>query len=77
VYVSDTDALARREALEGPLGRDYRDYFLPLLKKIRGFELLKVDPAMPDSDVTLNYLLDNIWIVGSPDTVAAKLAALR
>src|SRR5438046_2479182 len=34
-------------------------------------------PAMPDSDVTLPYLLDNIWIVGDPDTVAAKLAKLR
>jgi len=77
VYVSDTDAQARREALEGPLGRDYRDYFLPLLKKSRGFDILKVDPAMPDSEVTLDYLLDNIWIVGSPDTVAARLAALR
>ncbi len=77
VYVSDTDAQARREALEGPLARDYRDYFLPLLKKNRGFDILKVDPAMPDSDVTLDYLLEHIWIVGSPDTVATKLAALR
>ncbi len=32
---------------------------------------------MADADVTLDYLLENIWIVGSPDTVAAKLAALR
>jgi alkanesulfonate monooxygenase SsuD/methylene tetrahydromethanopterin reductase-like flavin-dependent oxidoreductase (luciferase family) len=26
--------------------------------------------------VTLEYLLDNIWIVGSPETVARKIAAL-
>ncbi len=50
---------------------------MPLLKKSRGFDILKVDPAMADADVTLDYLLENIWIVGSPDTVAAKLAALR
>jgi alkanesulfonate monooxygenase SsuD/methylene tetrahydromethanopterin reductase-like flavin-dependent oxidoreductase (luciferase family) len=77
VYISDTDAQARREALEGPLGRDYRDYFLPLLKKSRGFDILKVEPTMADADVTLDYLLDNIWIVGSPETVAAKLTALN
>src|SRR5436189_50025 len=76
VYVADTNARARREALEGPLARDYRDYFLPLLGKIRGREMLKIDPAMPDADVTLEYLLDNIWIVGDPDTVAARLAKL-
>ena len=76
VYVAETDAQARREALAGPLARDYRDYFLPLLGKIRGREIIKVDPAMADADVTLEYLVDHIWIVGSPDTVAAKLRRL-
>jgi alkanesulfonate monooxygenase SsuD/methylene tetrahydromethanopterin reductase-like flavin-dependent oxidoreductase (luciferase family) len=76
VYVADTDAKARREAIGGTLGRDYRDYFLPLLGSMRGLEMLKVDPAMPDTDVTLDYLCDNIWIVGSPETVAKKLAKL-
>jgi len=76
VYVADTDARARREAIGGTLGRDYRDYFLRLLPKLRGFDMLKVDPAMPDAEVTLEYLCDNIWIVGSPDTVARKLATL-
>ena len=77
VHVADTNERARREALEGPIARDYRDYFLRLLPKIRGLDLLKVDPAMPDSGITLEYLLDNIWVVGDPDTVAAKLARLR
>jgi alkanesulfonate monooxygenase SsuD/methylene tetrahydromethanopterin reductase-like flavin-dependent oxidoreductase (luciferase family) len=76
VYVADTDAKARYQAIEGPLGRDYREYFLKLLPKLRGFDMLKVDPAMPDSEVTLEYLCDNIWIVGSPETVARKLAKL-
>src|SRR2546429_4360363 len=52
------------------------NYFLRLLPKLRGFDMLKVDPAMPDAEVTLEYLCDNIWIVGSPDTVARKLAQL-
>ncbi|HSE93495.1 MAG TPA: LLM class flavin-dependent oxidoreductase [Methylomirabilota bacterium] len=53
-----------------------RDYFLPLLGKIRGREIIKTDPAMADADVTLAYLVDHIWIVGSPATVAAKLRRL-
>lgn len=76
LFVADTNAEARRQALSGPLARDYRDYFLRLLPKIRGLDLLKVDPAMPDADLTLDYLLDNIWIVGDPDTVAEKLTKL-
>ena len=31
---------------------------------------------MADSDVTLEYLVDNVWIVGSPDTVTEKLREL-
>src|SRR5919108_2657829 len=76
VYVADTDAKARDQAIDGTLGRDYRDYFLKLLPKLRGFDMLKVDPDMPDRDVTLDYLCDNIWIVGSPETVARKLTTL-
>ena len=31
---------------------------------------------MPDDQVTLEYLLDHRWIVGSPDTVAGQLRKL-
>ena len=73
VYVADTIQQARTDALKGTLGRDWQDYFLRLLPKGKMLDLTKVDPDMPDSDVTLEYLLDNIWIVGDPDEVAAKL----
>ena len=36
-------------------------------------DLIKTDPEMPDSDVTPEYLVDNIWLVGTPDDVAAKV----
>ena len=36
----------------------------------------KLDPEMPDEAVTVDYLLDNIWIVGSPDDVTAQLSKL-
>src|SRR3989304_4755999 len=63
----------RRDVLAGTLARDWREYFLPLLRKIKMLDLVKVDSAMPDSAVSLEYLLDHLWIVGDPHTVAEKL----
>ena len=31
---------------------------------------------MPDSEITLDYLCDQVWIVGSPETVARKIREL-
>ena len=62
--------------LEGTLARDYRDYFLRLLPKMKMLDMMKTDPGMPDSDVTIEYLIDNVWIVGSPEDVTAKLQQL-
>ena len=67
VYVSDTTEQARKEALDGVLRRDFEQYFLRSLPMVKMLGLMKVDPDMPDSDVTVEYLLDNIFIVGSPD----------
>jgi len=75
VYVAETDREARRKALEGPIGRAYREYLLPLFAKFNFLGLFKHDPAVPDSDVTPEYLVDyGGWLVGSPTTVRQKLA---
>jgi alkanesulfonate monooxygenase SsuD/methylene tetrahydromethanopterin reductase-like flavin-dependent oxidoreductase (luciferase family) len=76
VYIGETTEQARKEALEGVLARDWREYFIPLLGAGDRLSLCKVDPAMPDSEVTPEYLLDNIWIVGDPDEVTRKLRAV-
>ena len=75
ILVADTTAEARRLALSGPMARDWKGYFLPSSGRAARLDSVKVDPAMPDSDVTIEYLLDNIWIVGSPDEATAKLEA--
>ena len=31
---------------------------------------------MADEDITIDYFMDNIWVVGSPDDVAAQLREL-
>ena len=76
IYVAETTEQARREALEGVLRRDFEQYFLPLLTNRKMLGLLKADPDMPDSDLTAEYLMDNVWIVGSPDDVADQLRQL-
>jgi alkanesulfonate monooxygenase SsuD/methylene tetrahydromethanopterin reductase-like flavin-dependent oxidoreductase (luciferase family) len=77
VYVAETTERARRDALEGTLARDWQGYFLPLLRKIKMLDLVKMDPAMPDAAVSLPYLLDNIWIIGDPEAVTEKLKKLQ
>ena len=37
----------------------------------------KIDDEMLDSDITLDYVLDKFWIVGSPETVARRLATIH
>jgi alkanesulfonate monooxygenase SsuD/methylene tetrahydromethanopterin reductase-like flavin-dependent oxidoreductase (luciferase family) len=76
VYVADTTAEARKEALHGVLARDFTQYFYRLLGKMNMLGLLKVDPQMPDSDLTLEYMVDNVWIVGSPDEVERQIRQL-
>ena len=76
VYIADTTQQARKEALEGVLRRDFEQYFLRLMPMMKMLSLFKTDPDMPDSDVDLDYLLDEVWIVGSPDDVTEKLRRL-
>ncbi len=76
VYIGETPEQARRDVLDGVLARDWRDYFLPLLKKNKMMIGPKLDPAMPDEDVTLEYLCENLWIVGDVDEVTQKLRDL-
>jgi alkanesulfonate monooxygenase SsuD/methylene tetrahydromethanopterin reductase-like flavin-dependent oxidoreductase (luciferase family) len=77
VVVAETTAEARKQALEGTLARDMQGYFLKLLPRSKMLGLLKTDPDMPDSDVTVEYLVDNIFIVGTPDEVTEKIAELN
>ncbi len=77
IYVAETTEMARKEALEGTITRDFEDYFLKSLPLMKMLDLMKTDVNMPDSDVNAEYLVDNIFIVGSPDDVAEKLRRLH
>mgnify|MGYP001453950577 CR=1 FL=1 len=76
IFVADTTEEAMDEAINGTIGRDFRDYFLQLLPDSPYFNLLKTHDDMPDADVTAEYMAQNVWIVGSPDEVEAKIRRL-
>jgi alkanesulfonate monooxygenase SsuD/methylene tetrahydromethanopterin reductase-like flavin-dependent oxidoreductase (luciferase family) len=76
VYIAETDKEARDKAINGMLGRVYREYLFPLFKSFGMVSLFKHHPEVPDSDVTLDYLADYCWLVGSPRTVVDKLGKM-
>jgi alkanesulfonate monooxygenase SsuD/methylene tetrahydromethanopterin reductase-like flavin-dependent oxidoreductase (luciferase family) len=55
----------------------FERYFLPLLKYAKQLFLFKSDQTMPDDDITIDWLMDNIWLVGSPDDVARRIRELH
>jgi alkanesulfonate monooxygenase SsuD/methylene tetrahydromethanopterin reductase-like flavin-dependent oxidoreductase (luciferase family) len=76
VFVGDTDAQARENCLRSGLVRATREYLLPLYRQLEFTPFFKHDNAVPDEQVTPEYLIEHGWLVGSPDTVAEKLAGL-
>jgi alkanesulfonate monooxygenase SsuD/methylene tetrahydromethanopterin reductase-like flavin-dependent oxidoreductase (luciferase family) len=77
IYVAETTEQARREVREGAMTRAFEEYLLPLVSSTRQLAVFKNRPEMPTEDVTIDYLLDNVWIVGDPDEVTRKLRALH
>ncbi len=74
VYVAPTDAEARSRALNGMMGRCWREFLLPLYLGLGLGPLLKEHPSMPDEAIDLEYLCDRLWFVGSPRTVGERIA---
>ena len=77
VFVADTDDEAYEAAVNGMLGRVWRDYLLPLFDSFDLLKVFKHDPELPDSAVTPEYMAEHLWLVGSPDTVETKLRRLN
>jgi alkanesulfonate monooxygenase SsuD/methylene tetrahydromethanopterin reductase-like flavin-dependent oxidoreductase (luciferase family) len=73
VYVAETDKEARDKAVNGMIGRAYREYLLPLFAAFNFTPFYKHHPDVPDADIRPEYLVDHGWLVGSPQTVTRKL----
>ncbi|CAJ61165.1 Putative monooxygenase [Frankia alni ACN14a] len=73
VFIADTDKEARRWAIEGGMGKAWQEYVLPRYHNYGILETMIKNPGMSADDVDLDYLADNVWIVGSPETAVEKL----
>jgi alkanesulfonate monooxygenase SsuD/methylene tetrahydromethanopterin reductase-like flavin-dependent oxidoreductase (luciferase family) len=76
IFVADDLAQAKAYALgpQSPYRFYYRQLLTKLLKGGRG-ALFKEDPNAPDDTVTLDRVLDDLVIWGTPDKVADELLA--
>lgn len=75
VIVADTDEEARKLAIEGGIGRAWKEYIKPTYERFGVLKGLLHDPDMDPSQVDAEYLAEHVWIVGSPDTVTRKMEA--
>ena len=60
------------------LFRAWNDYLFPLFNNgpyplIAG---MKHDESVATEDIDLDYMLEHVWLVGSPETVAEKIRGL-
>lgn len=75
IFVADTDEEARRLVVDGAMGNLWEKYNIPTFVGLGIAELISGGEIAP-SDLTLDWMVDNFLIVGSPDTVAEKLTNL-
>ena len=73
VFVAETDAEAKEWVRSSLWAAMWQQQNLPLLKVFAWLDYLKHDPAVPDEAVDLDYLIDHLWLVGSPETVTEKI----
>jgi alkanesulfonate monooxygenase SsuD/methylene tetrahydromethanopterin reductase-like flavin-dependent oxidoreductase (luciferase family) len=74
VFVAGTDAEARKWVREGNMARAWREQNFPTLDHFGWRRFLKHDERVADADVDVDYLIDHLFLVGSPATVASRLA---
>jgi alkanesulfonate monooxygenase SsuD/methylene tetrahydromethanopterin reductase-like flavin-dependent oxidoreductase (luciferase family) len=76
ILVGPTSAVARERARE-VLGRNYVQHQRPNRLGTIQMSSTKLDPSLPDDAVTVDYLMENVWIVGDPVECAEKIHQLH
>ncbi|MFQ6228260.1 LLM class flavin-dependent oxidoreductase [Nocardia sp. NPDC002869] len=79
IVVAPTDSEARELARHGAMARCWSEFLLPLYLHLGLGPLLGALPdgtVVPDDEIDLDYLLEHLWLVGSPRTVAGKIDEL-
>ncbi|PYN79646.1 MAG: alkane 1-monooxygenase [Candidatus Rokuibacteriota bacterium] len=75
ILVAPTGAMARERA-RAVLGRNYIRHQRPNRLGTIQMASTKLESSMPDEAVTVDYLMENVWIVGDPRECADKIHQL-
>lgn len=73
VIVAETDAEARKLAIESGVGLAWKEYLKPTYERFGVLKGLLHDAKVDPADVDAEYLAEHVWIVGSVETVRQKL----
>lgn len=75
VFVAETGEVARERA-QAVLGRNYLQHQLPNRLGSGLIQATKIDPKMGDEELTVEYMMEKIWIVGDPEECAQRIRQL-
>ena len=75
IYVGESNAEAWDFCLNSPFGDSF-SYILTLLRNAKMLDLVKSDPSMPDEEVTVEYVLKNLCIIGDQKSCIEQLEEL-
>jgi len=59
------------------LGRPFNEHQWINRKAGGNLSYVKLDPEMPDEAVDVDYMMENVWIVGDPQECADKIRRLH
>ena len=75
VFVAKTPSEARERA-RAVLGRNYTEHQQPNRSGSGLIQATKTDPNMSNDELTVDYMMENIWIVGDPEECAERIRSL-
>ncbi|MBM3775274.1 MAG: LLM class flavin-dependent oxidoreductase [Acidobacteria bacterium] len=75
ILIGENSRAAWEHARRGTLARSF-EYIIALLEASKMLHLLKHDTSIPDSEVTTEYLLKTLCIIGGPKEVREQLESL-
>lgn len=73
MYVADTDKEAKDWVRNSHMAGHWNEQNFPFLRSFNFLKYCKEDDT-PTDTVDIDYLIEHLWLVGSPDTVTQKLA---
>ncbi len=78
IFIADTDAEAKRRAIESGLANTWRCYLTDIYKKFNLFDGIIHDSGLDitPEDIDMDFLAEHVWLCGSPETVIEKLEKL-